>query len=64
MQNPLLKILYCAGQGIFLPLVLWLDDLRASGQYLEAVIVFAIYTLLVVGDAWLYWIVFGREKSK
>lgn len=62
MTNLPVKILYIALQGVFLPLILWVDDLRSCGQMLFFVLAFALYEALVILDALLYWIVFNSEK--
>lgn len=63
MKNNLLaKILYIALQGVFLPLLLWLDDLRSSGPFVSYILVFILWEVLVTLDALLYWVVFRGEK--
>lgn len=58
----LAKIGYIALQGVFLPLILWVNDLREAGQMWPFALAFALYEVLVTGDALLYWIVFRTEK--
>lgn len=56
------KLGYIALQGVFLPLILWVDDLREVGSMMAYWTAFLFYEVLVIGDAWLYWIVFRGEK--
>lgn len=60
MKNPLQVLAYAALQGIFLPLILWIDDLRGEPAYW---LVFAFYELLVTLDALLYWVIFIKEQK-
>lgn len=61
MKNLPRVLLYAALQGIFMPLILWVNDLRERGgaAFLS---VFLVYEALVIGDTLLYWLVFKAEK--
>lgn len=52
------KIAWILIQGLFLPLVLWLDGLRSSGQLWSALGLFVLLELLYLVDAWLFLRVF------
>ena len=54
------KIFYIALQGIFLPLILRLDDAVGAHYWM----LFTLYEALVIGDALLYWAVFHSEKDR
>ena len=55
-----IKIIWILAQGIFLPLVLWLDDLRTSGNFGGAIGVFLLLELIYVADAFLFLKIFKR----
>lgn len=50
---PVIKLLWILAQGLFLPLVLWLDDLRTSGNY-WAIATFLLLEVLYIADAYLF----------
>jgi len=50
-------------QGLFLPCVLWLDDLRSAGHFSQAIGVFALLELLYMVDACLFLVVFNKERN-
>ena len=52
-------LIWVLAQGIFLPLVLWLDDLRTSGSY-WGIGVFLILEAAYVADAILFIKIFRR----
>jgi hypothetical protein len=57
------KIAWVLAQGFFLPLVLWLNDLRELGRYWEALGVFLLLELLYLVDALLFLSLFGSKKG-
>ncbi len=59
---PVAKLIWVLAQGVFLPMVLWLDDLRASGNYGGAIGIFALLELLYVGDACLFLMIFKGRR--
>ncbi len=56
------KIIWILAQGTFLPLVLWLDDLRSVGQYGGAIGIFLLLELLYIADAFLFLQIFKGNK--
>lgn len=54
------KVIWILAQGIFLPTVLWLDDLRASGNW-WAVGAFVLLEVLYLGDAVLFLKIFNSK---
>ncbi len=62
MRNNLpVKLAWILAQGLFLPCVLWLDDLRAAGQFLSAIGVFVLLETLYMADAYLFLSIFNRK---
>jgi len=57
-QKIILRLSYIALQGVFLPLILKLDDATGTGYFW----LFGLYELLVIGDALLALLLFGRDK--
>ena len=48
-----LKLIWVLAQGLFLPLVLYLDDARVSGEYGMMLMIFLFLEALYMADAWL-----------
>ena len=61
IKNLPVKIPYILLQGIFLPLLWLLDTFYRDGLIPQAWVVFAIYELLVIIDAILYWVIFDKH---
>lgn len=59
-----LRVMWLLAQGVFLPLVLWLDDLRVSGEVLGAVGVFVLLEGLYLIDSLLFLAIFGDKDSQ
>ena len=59
----LLKVLWVLGQGLFLPLVLFLDDLRVSEHYGLMIGVFVLVEALYVADAIIFLRIFRRNNG-
>lgn len=62
MNLRLLKIIWILAQGVFLPMVLFLDDLRGSGQYWQMIGVFVALEVLYLVDACLFLLIFKDRK--
>lgn len=63
MKSPqVAKIVWVLAQGWFLPLVLWLDDVRASGHFGQALGIFLLLELLYLADALLFLRIFKGNK--
>ena len=62
MKN-LLQVAWVLGQGFFLPMVLWLDDLRTSGNPWSALGVFALLEGMYLVDAVLFLKIFKGGQS-
>jgi hypothetical protein len=63
MRNlPVIKIIWVMIQGLFLPLVLWLDELRGCGNYLLAIGVFVLLEILYLGDTLLFLKIFKTKE--
>lgn len=60
---PVAKILWILAQGLFLPLVLWLDDLRTLGNYAGAGGIFIVLEVLYMADAFLFLKIFRRMST-
>jgi len=60
MRMSPLKIIWIMAQGLFLPMVLWLDDLRVSGNY-WGIGVFVLLELLYLLDAVLFLRIFKAK---
>ena len=55
------KLSWVLAQGFFLPMVLWLDDLRSLGNFGQAIGVFVLLEAMYVLDAILFlWIFRGN----
>jgi hypothetical protein len=54
MNPQVVKLLWVLAQGVFLPVVLWMDDLRSSGNYGAAIGVFLSLEALYIADALLF----------
>ena len=59
----LLKVSWLLIQGLFLPLVLFLDDLRVSGSY-GALAVFVLLEALYLADSVLFLKLFQKDLDK
>ncbi len=57
-----LKIIWVLGQGLFLPMVLWLDDSRTSGHYGQALGLFLLLEGLYLIDALLFLNLFQKRE--
>ena len=62
MSLQVIKIIWILGQGTFLPLVLWLNDLRVSGNFGGAIGVFLLLEAIYVADAFLFLRIFRGNK--
>lgn len=60
MKN--LRVVWILGQGVFLPLVLWFDDLRQAGNF-WAIGVFVLLEGLYLVDAVLFLKLFRGGKN-
>ena len=56
------KVLYIMLQGAFFPLILQVDDLKDAGLMLHYWVGIVVYDALLMFDAWLYWLIFQRQK--
>ena len=56
-----LKVIWILAQGLFLPLVLWLDSLRELGQFWQAGGVFVLLELLYLADSVLFLKLFRKS---
>ena len=61
LQTKWIKIVWVLSQGLFLPLVLWLNDMRVSGHYGAAVGIFLWLEVLYLVDAFLFLRIFGSK---
>ena len=62
---PVAKLVWVLAQGIFLPLVLWFDDLRSSENYGQAIGVFVLLELAYILDALLFlWVFKGANNGE
>jgi len=59
---PVVKLIWVLGQGLFLPLVLWLNDLRVSENYGWAIGVFVLLEGLYLIDATLFLSIFKVKQ--
>ena len=58
---PLTKVIWVLAQGFFLPLILWLDDLRSLGDYGQAIGIFVLLEALYIADACLFLLIFKKK---
>ena len=62
---PVTKLIWVLAQGFFLPLILWLDDLRSLGNYGQAIGIFVLLEFLYIVDAILFLYIFkGKDNGK
>jgi hypothetical protein len=63
-MNLRVLIPYVLLQGVFLPILWMLDTFYRDGRVVLAWAAFALYELLVVGDAILYWSIFYSRRQR
>lgn len=63
-QSLLVKLIYIALQGVFLPLVLLADGFKDNGQMMLYGLALGTYEALVILDALLFMQLFGTKDRK